>query len=80
MMMISMILAANAQKLSAVRFEHINNGEAMSEAKDVTRLIPKIMKRKGNGDKLDNITYVENAFQKRQENRLSDRYVVAEDT
>ncbi|GKV38479.1 hypothetical protein SLEP1_g46390 [Rubroshorea leprosula] len=68
------ILAANAQKLNAVRFEQINNGEAMSEAKDVTRLIPKIMKRKGNGDKLDNITYVENAFQKRQENRLSDRY------
>ncbi|GLT28243.1 hypothetical protein SLA2020_031890 [Shorea laevis] len=46
------ILAANAQKLSAVRFEQINNGEAMSEAKDVTRLIPKIMKRKGNGDKI----------------------------
>ncbi|GKV38387.1 hypothetical protein SLEP1_g55493 [Rubroshorea leprosula] len=37
----------------------------MSEAKDVTRLIPKITKRKGNGDKLDNITYDENAFQKR---------------
>ncbi|GKV38433.1 hypothetical protein SLEP1_g46346 [Rubroshorea leprosula] len=60
--------------------QDINNGEAMSEAKSVTQLIPKIMKRKGNGYKLDNITYAENAFQKRQGNRLSDRYVVAEDT
>ncbi|GLT40080.1 hypothetical protein SLA2020_142380 [Shorea laevis] len=47
------ILAANARKVSAIRSEQINNGEAMSEAKDVTRLIPKIMKRKGNGDKLE---------------------------
>ncbi|GKV49496.1 hypothetical protein SLEP1_g56247 [Rubroshorea leprosula] len=37
----------------------------MSEAKNGTRLIPKFMKRKGNSDKLDNITYDENAFQKR---------------
>ncbi|GKV47853.1 hypothetical protein SLEP1_g54711 [Rubroshorea leprosula] len=59
------ILAANAQKVSAVHSEQINNGEAMSEAKDVIQLIPKIMKRKGNADKLDNITNDENAFQKR---------------
>ncbi|GLT83665.1 hypothetical protein SLE2022_019410 [Rubroshorea leprosula] len=73
------ILAANAQKVSAVRFEWTDNGEAMSEANEVTRLIPKIMKRKGNNDKLDNITYDENAFRKRQGNCLSDCYVVAED-
>ncbi|GKV44929.1 hypothetical protein SLEP1_g52062 [Rubroshorea leprosula] len=80
MLSLVQILVANAQKLSVVRFEQINNGEAMSEVKDVTQLIPKIMKRKGNGDKWDNITYVENAFQKGQKNRLFDRYVVAEDT
>ncbi|GKV49143.1 hypothetical protein SLEP1_g55909 [Rubroshorea leprosula] len=59
------ILATNTRKVSAVRFEQINNGKAMSEAKDGTRLIPKFMKRRGNSDKLDNITYDENAFQKR---------------
>ncbi|GKV38676.1 hypothetical protein SLEP1_g46565 [Rubroshorea leprosula] len=74
------VLAANAQKVSAVRFEWTDNGEAMSEANKVTQLIPKIIKRKGNDDKLDNITYDENAFRKRQGNRLSDCYVVAEDT
>ncbi|GKV38412.1 hypothetical protein SLEP1_g46326 [Rubroshorea leprosula] len=40
------ILAANAQKLNAVHFEQINNGEAMSEAKDheyrlLTEITPK---------------------------------------
>lgn len=38
------ILAGNARKVSAVRFERINNDE-MLETK-VTRMVPKIMKRK----------------------------------
>ncbi|GLU23887.1 hypothetical protein SLE2022_398630 [Rubroshorea leprosula] len=75
------ILAANARKVGAVRFEQINNnGKALAEAKEVTRLIPKIMKRKTNVDNLDNITYDEDAFQKTQEDHLSDHYVMAEDT
>nr|AFK45559.1 unknown [Lotus japonicus] len=40
------ILAGNARKVSAVRFERVNNGDEMSETKEVTRLVPKIMKRR----------------------------------
>ncbi|XP_047337577.1 putative DUF21 domain-containing protein At3g13070, chloroplastic [Impatiens glandulifera] len=45
------ILAGNARKVSAIRFELVNNDDDSTvEAKDVTRLIPKIMKRKWSGD------------------------------
>ncbi|XP_057452747.1 putative DUF21 domain-containing protein At3g13070, chloroplastic [Lotus japonicus] len=40
------ILAGNARKVSVVRFERVNNGDEMSETKEVTRLVPKIMKRR----------------------------------
>ncbi|KAL3837667.1 hypothetical protein ACJIZ3_022258 [Penstemon smallii] len=40
------ILAGNARKVSAVRFERINNEDASLETKEVTRLVPKFMKRK----------------------------------
>ncbi|MCL7045687.1 hypothetical protein MKW94_024093, partial [Papaver nudicaule] len=40
------ILAGNARKVSAVRFERINGDEMKSETKEVTRVVPRIMKRK----------------------------------
>ncbi|KAL6529428.1 putative DUF21 domain-containing protein, chloroplastic [Orobanche gracilis] len=39
------ILAGNARKVSAVRFERIDNDEASPGAKEVTRLVTKIRKR-----------------------------------
>ncbi|PIM98436.1 putative membrane protein [Handroanthus impetiginosus] len=44
------ILAGNARKVSAVRFERINSDEASLETKDVTRLVQKVMKRKSDSD------------------------------
>ncbi|XAR67382.1 hypothetical protein NMG60_11002115 [Bertholletia excelsa] len=51
------ILAGNARKVSAVRFERINSdGEAL-EAKEVTRLVPRIVKRKWSDEEPDNSDY-----------------------
>ncbi|KAL6009618.1 DUF21 domain-containing protein, chloroplastic [Asimina triloba] len=47
------ILAGNARKVSAVRFERINPDESKLDTKTVTRVVPRIMKRKwkvGGGD------------------------------
>lgn len=80
------ILAANARKVGAVRFERINNGEAMAEAmaeaKEVTRLVPKVMKRKRNGGNSDNGHYTkeDDEFEKGEEDSHFDPFVVAEDT
>lgn len=40
------ILAGNARKVSAVRFERIDQEKAMSESQKVIRPVPKLMKRK----------------------------------
>lgn len=76
------ILAGNARKVSAVRFEQINNGEALLEANEVTRLVPRIMKRKWSSDEEpDGSDYDEDdedSFQKRPEHSLSDSNVIAE--
>ena len=45
-MSVMQILAGNARKVSAVRFERVNHDDATLESKEVTRLVPKIMKRK----------------------------------
>lgn len=76
------ILAGNARKVSAVRFERINNGEALLEANEVTRLVPRIMKRKWSSDEesagSDYDEDDEDSFQKRPEHSLSDSNVIAE--
>uniref|UniRef100_A0A6M2F2U7 CNNM transmembrane domain-containing protein n=1 Tax=Populus davidiana TaxID=266767 RepID=A0A6M2F2U7_9ROSI len=73
------ILAGNARKVSAVRFERINNGEALLEANEVTRLVPRIMKRKWSSDEeSDGSDYDEDSFQKRPEHSISDSNVIAE--
>lgn len=73
------ILAGNARKVSAVRFERINNGEALLEANELTRLVPRIMKRKWSSDEeSDGSDYDEDSFQKRPEHSISDSNVIAE--
>ncbi|XP_057461453.1 putative DUF21 domain-containing protein At3g13070, chloroplastic isoform X2 [Actinidia eriantha] len=58
------ILAGNARKVSAVRFERVNHDDATLESKEVTRLVPKIMKRKWSSSEIP--------YQKRAEDDLSD--------
>ncbi|KAL7185146.1 hypothetical protein ACSBR2_027140 [Camellia fascicularis] len=73
------ILAGNARKVSAARFERANHDEAKSEAKEVTRMFPKIMKRKwSSNEDLDKTDYDEDSYQKRAENDLSDGYIINE--
>lgn len=61
------ILEGNARKVGAVRFERIND-DATLKSKEVTRLVPKIMKRKwsssADSDKTD---YSEVPHQERAE-------------
>lgn len=44
------ILAGNARKVSAVRFERINSEEVSVENRGVTRLIPKFWRRRSTSD------------------------------
>ncbi|XP_039014817.1 putative DUF21 domain-containing protein At3g13070, chloroplastic [Hibiscus syriacus] len=73
------ILAGNARKVSAIRFERINNEEELLHATAVTPMIPKIIKRKWNSDEdPNNGNYDEDTFEKRQEEDISDHYVIAD--
>ncbi|KAF5948221.1 hypothetical protein HYC85_014178 [Camellia sinensis] len=73
------ILAGNARKVSAARFERVNHDEAKSKAKEVTRMFPKIMKRKwSSNEDSDKTDYDEDSYQKRAENDLSDGYIINE--
>jgi hypothetical protein len=71
------ILAGNARKVSAVRFERLNTGDETLEAKEVTRMFPKIVKRKWNSeDSEDDGEYDGYAFVKRPQEDISNEYVV----
>ncbi|KAK7320327.1 hypothetical protein VNO77_29706 [Canavalia gladiata] len=73
------ILAGNARKVSAVRFERINNNEEMLESKEVTRLVPKIMKRKWSSDENsveEDAEYDGDTFAKRPQDDISSEYLV----
>ncbi|WCJ33049.1 CBS domain-containing protein / transporter associated domain-containing protein [Euphorbia peplus] len=74
------ILAGNARKVSAVRFERISNGDVTMDAKEVTRLVPRILKRKWSTEEeeADDSEYEEDSFEKRPEHSLSDSNVIAE--
>lgn len=39
------ILAGNARKVSAVRFERVNDMDEVSEAKDVKSMVPKFVRK-----------------------------------
>lgn len=73
------ILAGNARKVSAVRFERIND-DVEVESSEVTRLVPKIMtrKRKSNGGS-DRSNHDEISFmERRDEDDNSNNFVMAE--
>uniref|UniRef100_A0A2P2KSP4 Magnesium and cobalt efflux protein corC n=2 Tax=Rhizophora mucronata TaxID=61149 RepID=A0A2P2KSP4_RHIMU len=73
------ILAGNARKVSAVRFERINNDGAKWETKEVARLVPRIVKRKWSTDDIsDGSDCDEDSFQRRPDHGLSDSNVTAE--
>ncbi|XP_039027038.1 putative DUF21 domain-containing protein At3g13070, chloroplastic [Hibiscus syriacus] len=73
------ILAGNARKVSAVRFERINNEVELLHATAVTPIIPKIIKRKWSSDEDPNSgNYDEDRLKKRQEEEISDHYVIAD--
>ncbi|RYR00638.1 hypothetical protein Ahy_B07g088762 [Arachis hypogaea] len=70
------ILAGNARKVSAVRFERINGEDEMLEAKEVTHFVPKIVKRKWNNDEdSDDADYDGDAFAKRPQHEISSEYI-----
>ncbi|KAL5729716.1 putative DUF21 domain-containing protein [Ranunculus cassubicifolius] len=85
------ILAGNARKVSAVRFERINQSESKLETKQVTRVVPRIMKRRGRDDRSDSDErdervppyhmehYDEIPFKERLGDSLSDDNVMGED-
>lgn len=51
----------------------------MLEAKEVTRLVPKIMKRRwSSAEDSDGVDQDEDSFQRKPEDGLSDDYVIAE--
>ncbi|OVA20172.1 CBS domain [Macleaya cordata] len=82
------VLAGNARKVSAIRFEHINNDHAKLETKEVTRLVPKIMKRKWSSSdgsyrsdsdvEPDRDDKVETLVHERLEDSACDSYVIGE--
>lgn len=73
--LLGQILAGNARKVGSVRFERIENDAATVETKEVTRLVPKIMKRKWSTDHdSDDTEYDEDSFQKKPQNTISDEH------
>ncbi|KAL6205380.1 hypothetical protein ACLB2K_022640 [Fragaria x ananassa] len=69
------ILAGNARKVGAVRFERLENDTATLETKEVARLVPKIMKRKSSsGHDSDGGESDEDSFQKRPHLEISDEH------
>lgn len=73
------ILAGNARKVSAVRFERINNDEAKLDAKEVTRMVPKIMKRKwSSDDELDHTEDDDYTYSKKPEDHTHVASVISE--
>jgi len=76
------ILAGNARKVSAVRFERKNNNDEMLETK-VTRMVPKIMKRKWNNAEnleADDTEYDGDTFAKKPQEDISSEYLVDQES
>lgn len=73
------ILAGNARKVSAIRFERVNNEEALLDATTVTPMVPKIMKKWSKDEESNNGNHNEDTFENKQEdNLLDDHYVIAD--
>ncbi|CAM8891389.1 unnamed protein product [Rhodiola kirilowii] len=74
------VLAGNARKVSAVRFERVND-EAELETKGVARIVPKIVRRKWSSDEEDSDKTDdedEHLYQIRPQNGLTDSAVISE--
>ncbi|KAK1269896.1 DUF21 domain-containing protein [Acorus gramineus] len=74
------ILAGNARKVSAVRFERINQDKLKLDTKEVTRVVPRIMKRmsQGDDDYSDQSDFDESPFQVISEDGLIECFVIDE--
>ncbi|KAE8731811.1 putative DUF21 domain-containing protein [Hibiscus syriacus] len=74
------ILAGNARKVSAVRFEQINNEEELLDPTTLTPMVLKIVKKKWSSDEdSNNGDRDEDTFEKEQQDDLSDdHYVIAD--
>ncbi|KAK1316448.1 DUF21 domain-containing protein [Acorus calamus] len=72
------ILAGNARKVSAVRFERINQDKLKLDTKEVTRVVPRIMKRvsQGDDDYSDQSDFDESPFQVISEDGLIECFVI----
>ncbi|XP_052178041.1 putative DUF21 domain-containing protein At3g13070, chloroplastic isoform X1 [Diospyros lotus] len=73
------ILAGNARKVSAVRFERVYGADVALESKDIANLVPKIMKRQWNSDQdLDKTEYHEVPYQNRDDGDSSVGFAISE--
>ncbi|GMN62122.1 hypothetical protein TIFTF001_031206 [Ficus carica] len=69
------ILAGNARKVGAIRFERLDSEESAVETKEVTRVVPKFVKRKWSNDEdSDSTEYDDDSFQKRPQNSLLEEH------
>lgn len=82
MLSLLQILAGNARKVSAVRFERINGDDETLGTKEVTRVFPKITKRKWSSDEDSDGAeeYDGHAFAKRPQDDMSSEYVDDQET
>ncbi|KAM7280437.1 hypothetical protein ACFE04_007571 [Oxalis oulophora] len=70
------ILAANARKVKAVRFELVSNNVDL-EAKDVTRLVPKLVKKWSSEEGMgSSVNHDEKLLQNTEQDKISDDYVI----
>ncbi|CAL0307357.1 unnamed protein product [Lupinus luteus] len=69
------ILAGNARKVRAVRFERINGNDETVYSKEVTRVFPKITKRKCSDDEDDAAEYDGNTLARRTRDDMHNEYV-----
>lgn len=69
------ILAGNARKVSAVRFERVNDMDQVSEARDVKSMVPKFV-RKWSSEEDDGNALEED----KSENAALDEHVLADNS
>lgn len=70
------ILAGNARKVSAVRFERVNDMDQVSEAKDVKSMVPKFVRKWSSEEDDGNSSYQ----QDKSESAVSEEHVLADNT
>ncbi|KAI4306193.1 hypothetical protein L6164_029489 [Bauhinia variegata] len=66
------ILAGNARKVSAVRFERINGDDEMLGNEEVTHLVPKLMKKKRSDEDSESSEYDGDAYTRKPQDAICD--------